>query len=359
MAQAAAGIRGGVHIDSLGAPVKRLLAKLRGSVSEEDLKLLSEFVSVKDMARIFDSLNSDRSAESIWEELRAALLARKEKQLAKNREMNEREAALNAMKDETAADEEEEERLRKEAEARKAKKAEKKARKEAEAAAAAEEEERLRLEAEAAEAERLEAERLAEEEAAEKARKAKKEEKKRKLKEEEERLAKARADEAAKSKRDQRKEWEDFVASHPLEYSDSAGQEIQQKSRAENNEDGLAPKPTLAASADLLNRTWTPYCPHCHAKYSKPPPEWDCSMCLRKFRQHVKCWQPDDKANNCAVCKRGIGRFTRHHCRNCGRCVCGPCSDYNAKITSVGYNSPVRVCRQCVDELGTVQQAGQ
>lgn len=355
---AAAGIKGGLHVESLGAPIKRLLAKLKGQASEEDLALLSEYCSVRDMARIYDSLNSDQSAEAIWEELRAALLARKEKQMAKQRELVDREKALTALKDETAADDEEEERLRQEAEDRKRKKDAKRARKEAEAAAAAEEEERLRLEAEAAEAERLEAERAAEEDAKAEERRRKKDEKKRKLREEEERLAKQRAEEEARSKRDQRKEWEDFVASHPLEYSESAVQEIQQKAKTEN-QDGLAPRATLAATEELLNRTYTPYCPHCHAKYSKPPPEWDCSMCLRKFRQHVKCWQPDDKSPNCAVCKRGIGRFSRHHCRCCGRSCCGACTDYQAKITSVGYNSPVRVCKQCVDELGTVQQAGQ
>jgi hypothetical protein len=322
--------KGTIRFEDLGAPIQRLFKQVKG-ISEEDMALVQEFVSVKDMAKIFQELGSDRGAEAIWAELRAALLARKEKQMAKQSDYDARAAELEAQRQREAEEEAEEERLRLEEEEKAKKKADKRRKKaEAAAAAAAEEEERLRLEAEAAEAERLEQERLAEE---------------------------ARIAEKKNKKRDTKKEWEDFVASHPLEYSESAIQEIQQKPK-ETNDDGLGPRQTLAASTELLTRTWTPYCPHCHAKYSKPPPEWDCSMCLRKFRQHVKCWQPDDKTPNCMVCKKSVGRFTRHHCRNCGRVCCGGCTDYQAKIVALGYSSPQRVCRQCVDELGTVRPAG-
>lgn len=351
--------RGTIRFEDLGAPIQRLFKSMAGKISEDDMALVQEYVSVKDMAKIFQELGSDRGAEAIWAELREALLARKRKQLEKQAEYDDRAKALLA---EQVAEEEaeaEEERLRQEAAEKAKRKAEKrKAKAEAAASAAAEEEERLRLEAEQAEAERLEAERAEEEARAEEERRHKKDEKKRKRKEEEERLLKERDDAEKKksSKRDHKKDWEDFVASHPLEYSESAIQEIQQKPKQEN-QDGLAPRATLAASTELLSRTFTPYCPVCHAKYSKPPPEWDCSMCLRKFRQHVKCWQPDDKTPNCMVCKKSVGRFTRHHCRNCGRVCCSTCTDFQAKITSIGYNSPVRVCRQCVDELGTVRPA--
>ena len=38
-------------------------------------------------------------------------------------------------------------------------------------------------------------------------------------------------------------------------------------------------------------------------------------------------WVPDGKAESCMRCGRTFGwRRRRHHCRLCGRCVCGSCS---------------------------------
>ena len=45
------------------------------------------------------------------------------------------------------------------------------------------------------------------------------------------------------------------------------------------------------------------------------------------------------------------GRFTlatrRHHCRHCGRLLCGKCSDKLLPIIKFGLNKPVRVCHVC------------
>uniref|UniRef100_A0A8C5L3R0 Zinc finger FYVE domain-containing protein 26 n=1 Tax=Jaculus jaculus TaxID=51337 RepID=A0A8C5L3R0_JACJA len=59
-------------------------------------------------------------------------------------------------------------------------------------------------------------------------------------------------------------------------------------------------------------------------------------------------WVPDESENICMVCCRE--HFTmfnrRHHCRRCGRLVCGSCS--TKKMVVEGYReSPTRVCDQC------------
>ncbi|XP_035662593.1 pleckstrin homology domain-containing family F member 2-like isoform X3 [Branchiostoma floridae] len=48
----------------------------------------------------------------------------------------------------------------------------------------------------------------------------------------------------------------------------------------------------------------------------------------RPMQEHAAVWVPDSEANVCQHCNRT--KFTpiqrRHHCRNCGRVVCGACS---------------------------------
>lgn len=58
-------------------------------------------------------------------------------------------------------------------------------------------------------------------------------------------------------------------------------------------------------------------------------------------------WQED--AMNCSICLVRLGwNFfkRRHHCRLCGRCVCGNCSPN--LISVKGSRRPVRVCTPCV-----------
>eukprot|EP00042_Codosiga_hollandica_P045856 m.472504 g.472504 ORF g.472504 m.472504 type:complete len:845 (-) comp57112_c0_seq6:932-3466(-) len=66
--------------------------------------------------------------------------------------------------------------------------------------------------------------------------------------------------------------------------------------------------------------------------------------------QARKVWVPDDKVKVCMVCNKT--EFTliqrRHHCRNCGRVVCGACSKGKA-VVNVG--KPERVCNECLPIL--------
>lgn len=329
-----------IRFEDLGEPVQKLLKSMKGGYTDDDVALL-EYVSVKDMAKIFQEMSSDRRAEAIWEELKTALQTRREKAESKRRAMEDKKKELeseaqNAVEEEAQMAAEEEERER-EAEAKRKRREERKLRKQQEA------DEQQRLAEEAAQL-------AAEEEAANarrEERRKKREEKRRRLQEEQEELERQQREAEAAShrrKKGQKKDWDDYVASHPLEFSNDVPVEIKQVKVERDT------KPPPSATEQLMNRSYTPQCPNCHAKYAKPPKEWNCPMCLRKFRQQFKTWQPD--IDTCGVCKAGVGRFTRHHCRNCGRIVCGKCSDLKAKIPSLGWeNEAVKVCRDCMEQL--------
>nr|CDS29742.1 double strand break repair protein MRE11A [Hymenolepis microstoma] len=54
-------------------------------------------------------------------------------------------------------------------------------------------------------------------------------------------------------------------------------------------------------------------------------------------------WQPDEECVNCAVCKRAFGaRLSIHHCRMCGKGVCGPCSAHQKPVPQRGLDWPSR-----------------
>jgi len=64
-------------------------------------------------------------------------------------------------------------------------------------------------------------------------------------------------------------------------------------------------------------------------------------------------WIPDDNAPKCQMCNK---TFTfvirRHHCRNCGKVICGACSSQKRLLAKLNKGHPVRVCDFCYDYLG-------
>ena len=77
---------------------------------------------------------------------------------------------------------------------------------------------------------------------------------------------------------------------------------------------------TSSASTNHLRRTLQAL-PHLPDDDDKNPP--------RGRVQHFvpAIWIPDGKTDTCMRCGRPFGwRRRRHHCRLCGRCVCGNCS---------------------------------
>ncbi|KAI0778931.1 hypothetical protein BD413DRAFT_512914 [Trametes elegans] len=105
---------------------------------------------------------------------------------------------------------------------------------------------------------------------------------------------------------------------------------------------------TSSASTNHLRRTLQalPYAPEDSAKPKRGKVE--------HFVPAV--WVPDGKTESCMRCGRTFGwRRRRHHCRLCGRCVCGSCSsktffivDPTAKDAS---SKSARACEACYDTV--------
>jgi hypothetical protein len=63
-------------------------------------------------------------------------------------------------------------------------------------------------------------------------------------------------------------------------------------------------------------------------------------------------WVPDETREKCTYCEIEFTFFfRRHHCRSCGRLLCGDCAPYFVQLTHLQYEEPVRVCLKCVDRF--------
>jgi len=67
-------------------------------------------------------------------------------------------------------------------------------------------------------------------------------------------------------------------------------------------------------------------------------------------------WVPDQEITECAVCNNTIGPTAQssqdctsvHHCRQCGQGVCNKCSSTRQPVPTRGWDTPVRVCDDCL-----------
>ena len=88
---------------------------------------------------------------------------------------------------------------------------------------------------------------------------------------------------------------------------------------------------------------------------------------LQRGRLHEGCiktaWTPDREAPQCQICEVPFGRFgkgkRRHHCRNCGKCVCKGCSSQRFERAGLRLTKVCPVCYQFLSEVaaGHVRQA--
>ncbi|KAH9093153.1 hypothetical protein Ae201684P_008813 [Aphanomyces euteiches] len=63
-------------------------------------------------------------------------------------------------------------------------------------------------------------------------------------------------------------------------------------------------------------------------------------------------WMADDGVQECLSCGEGFGMATRkHHCRHCGRIVCGKCSTNRIPLPKFDQPTAARVCDICFDVL--------
>jgi len=70
--------------------------------------------------------------------------------------------------------------------------------------------------------------------------------------------------------------------------------------------------------------------------------------------QVAPVWDPDSTTNNCKICEVQFTMFNRkHHCRHCGKVVCGTCS---AKQFKLDYSGKMeKVCNVCFKQLTDAQ----
>ncbi|KAI0713184.1 hypothetical protein C8T65DRAFT_574051 [Cerioporus squamosus] len=103
---------------------------------------------------------------------------------------------------------------------------------------------------------------------------------------------------------------------------------------------------TSSASTNHLRRTLQalPYAPE------------DSSKPKRGMVEHFvpAVWVPDGKTESCMRCGRTFGwRRRRHHCRLCGRCVCGSCSNQTFFIvdSNAKDHKSARACEACYETV--------
>ncbi|VDP25021.1 unnamed protein product [Heligmosomoides polygyrus] len=65
----------------------------------------------------------------------------------------------------------------------------------------------------------------------------------------------------------------------------------------------------------------------------------------RPAKKYAAVWIPDGEAARCMACGRTQFNLVqrRHHCRACGRVICGACSTHTYRIDNLN-KKPVRVC---------------
>eukprot|EP00116_Pleurobrachia_bachei_P014375 sb/3474637/ len=86
-----------------------------------------------------------------------------------------------------------------------------------------------------------------------------------------------------------------------------------------------------------------------------------CVWNLRTERQQAALWE---ESNECQECREpffwNLERLwnekkaptkRQHHCRRCGRAVCGECSPSQSILPLYGFELPVRMCKPCYQQI--------
>lgn len=70
-----------------------------------------------------------------------------------------------------------------------------------------------------------------------------------------------------------------------------------------------------------------------------------------------KYWRPNSEITNCHCCKVNFERTNLkiHHCRACGEGVCNACSKHQMPVPTKGWDTPVRVCDICRENMLRLQ----
>jgi zinc finger FYVE domain-containing protein 1 len=70
---------------------------------------------------------------------------------------------------------------------------------------------------------------------------------------------------------------------------------------------------------------------------------------LLKETARPSYWRPDSECIKCSLCKKDFDELLPlHHCRSCGDGVCHSCSPNLRPVPSRGWETPVRICNNCI-----------
>eukprot|EP00761_Pharyngomonas_kirbyi_P004206 gb/GECH01004210.1/.p1 GENE.gb/GECH01004210.1/~~gb/GECH01004210.1/.p1 ORF type:complete len:1518 (+),score=360.33 gb/GECH01004210.1/:1-4554(+) len=70
-------------------------------------------------------------------------------------------------------------------------------------------------------------------------------------------------------------------------------------------------------------------------------------------------WIRDDEVDKCMQCESPFNQLRRrHHCRSCGRVVCGSCSSQKTELPVYNFFRPVRVCSDCYELASALRSQG-
>ncbi|KAJ6247588.1 faciogenital dysplasia protein [Anaeramoeba flamelloides] len=76
------------------------------------------------------------------------------------------------------------------------------------------------------------------------------------------------------------------------------------------------------------------------------------SLSNKRDLKKAPVWVPDSVATNCGLCNKAFSMLKRrHHCRSCGKCICGNCSKYKIVLEHLHKFKKVRVCNRCYKEI--------
>merc|ERR1711988_141550 len=90
-----------------------------------------------------------------------------------------------------------------------------------------------------------------------------------------------------------------------------------------------------------------------NAHYNKPLVQISGEGDAVEAEEAAPVWVPDKEVQACMICSAKFTTFfRRHHCRRCGRCICGDCSENSLQFENLGTGK-VRVFDLCYEEHST------
>lgn len=99
----------------------------------------------------------------------------------------------------------------------------------------------------------------------------------------------------------------------------------------------------------------SPHKPQVIEKESNIQP--DNNLITQKQPLSRPLWLPNSASSQCMYpgCVTTFNLFSffsrRHHCRCCGKLYCSEHSKYKIKLPTLGYKTPVRVCKICYENV--------